>query len=205
MSRFFEEINWPVSGKFIILDLIWIDTYPRYGFTFSACRFLANLSLFSLSHSWATEIWEAPEHLGAPRMFGSEGQNPTQHSIWLENPHSSDANVRGDSELWDPLEASHSTPSRSCQPHRALERPAEGTAKVPAQRQNPVKIGLILQGATYEVNQRFIWHWVHRRKNTWVWEPRHMNSGPTNRHSQKLTDSLCASCFYDVGPTWLQR
>lgn len=109
MSWFYEEINWTVSGKFIILDLIGIDTYPRYGFAFSAYRFLANLSLFSLSHSWATEIWEAPEHLGAPRMFGSEGQNPTQHSIWLENPHYSYASVRGDSELWDPLEASHST------------------------------------------------------------------------------------------------
>ena len=48
MSLFFEEIKWPVSGKFIKLDPIGLDTYSKYEFAFSACRASANTTILGL-------------------------------------------------------------------------------------------------------------------------------------------------------------
>lgn len=81
MSLFFEDINWPVGGKFIILDPIGINTSSRNGFTFSTCRASANTTILGLrecliqrdripynivsyqrTHFTVMEVWEGTQN-----------------------------------------------------------------------------------------------------------------------------------------------
>ena len=95
----------------------------------------------------------------------------------------------------------HCTIQNTTGHHRAIGLPAEGTAEMPAQRQDPARMERHPPGLSIHTEtEALIWHYIPHRKSPWICEPRHgSRSDSTCHYCQRPTGGFCASHPFNFG------